>query len=94
MIAAQQHRGAPPPLETLRQAIDRVRLLPPNTPEQARTASLMGIVTECSLPRPSRGSGALMCSLVVDVFPSCCMRQVYALFGCAKNCLWVLIRSE
>jgi hypothetical protein len=44
-------------LETLGQAVARVRGLPAGAPDVQRQATVFGILLDCSLPRPSRGSG-------------------------------------
>lgn len=44
--------------ETILHAVERVRALPHGAPEAQRQATLFGVVVECSMPRPTRGSGA------------------------------------
>ena len=53
MAWQQPHRSE---LETLAQAVERARALP-NAAESQRLATAYAIITDCSLPRPTRGSG-------------------------------------
>ena len=54
MASPSMEAGRPEPIL---QAIERVRALPPTADESAKLVTVFGVVVDCSIPRPTRGSG-------------------------------------